>query len=413
MDFSLNLGVLDEGKLVKIDENKLYDVTVIGAGPAAVSAAIYSARKGLSVAMVGLKVGGQVLDTDGIENIIGTISTTGAKFAESLHEHLKEHEVAFKEGHLVTEIKEDGKDKIFVTDDGKSYRTKTLIVATGAKPRGLNIPGEKEYTGKGVHYCSTCDGPFYKGLDVAVIGGGNSGVEAAIDLSGIAKSVTLIEFMPEMKADKVLQDKLAERENIKVILNSATKEVIGKEFVESIKYVDRATEKEHDLKVNGMFIEIGLSPRSELVKDLVEINKIGEIEITRFITRIGAELRNDYNSFRDLRRDFNLLELINTKYSSRHELGTLHPKILKLFGKEASKKENLDIYDVNFYVNCLNGNIERDVIIAYINLKLQMENENYSNEELYQYLVKILENLGKDREISQKKRVIPRKITIE
>ena len=141
--------------------------------------------------------------------------------------------------------------------------------------------------------------------------------------------------------------------------------------------------------------------------------KIGEIEITRFITRVGAELRNDYNSFIDLRRDFNLLELINTKYSSRHELGTLHPKILKLFGKEASKKENLDIYDVNFYVNCLNGNVERDVIIAYITLKLQMENENYSNEELYQYLVKILENLGKDREISQKKRVIPRKITIE
>ena len=141
--------------------------------------------------------------------------------------------------------------------------------------------------------------------------------------------------------------------------------------------------------------------------------KIGEIEITRFITRVGAELRNDYNSFIDLRRDFNLLELINTKYSSRHELGTLHPKILKLFGKEASKKENLDIYDVNFYVNCLNGNVERDVIIAYINLKLQMENENYSNEELYQYLVEILENLGKDREISQKKRVIPRKITIE
>ena len=142
-------------------------------------------------------------------------------------------------------------------------------------------------------------------------------------------------------------------------------------------------------------------------------NKIGEIEITRFITRVGAELRNDYNSFKDLRRDFNLLELINTKYSSRHELGTLHPKILKLFGKEASKKENLDIYDVNFYVNCLNGSVERDVIIAYINLKLEMEQKNYSNEELYQYLVKILDNLGKDREIIQKKRVVPRKITIE
>ena len=142
-------------------------------------------------------------------------------------------------------------------------------------------------------------------------------------------------------------------------------------------------------------------------------NKIGEIEITRFITRTGAELRNDYNNFIDLRRDFNLLELINTKYSSKHELGTLYPKILELFGKDASKKENLDIFDINFYVNCLNGNVERDVIIVYINLKLHLEQENYSNEELYQHLVKILENLGKDREIVEKKRIIPRKITIE
>ena len=167
---------------------------------------------------------------------------------------------------------------------------------------------------------------------------------------------------------------------------------------------------------DGVEIEFDLDNQLEISYENFENTgrkKIGEIEITRFITRVGAELRNDYNSFIDLRRDFNLLELINTKYSSRHELGTLHPKILKLFGKEASKKVNLDIYDVNFYVNCLNGNVERDVIIAYINLKLQMENENYSNEELYQYLVKILENLGKDREISQKKRVIPRKITIE
>ena len=142
-------------------------------------------------------------------------------------------------------------------------------------------------------------------------------------------------------------------------------------------------------------------------------NKIGEIEITRFITRTGAELRNDYNNFIDLRRDFNLLELINTKYSSKHKLGTFHPKILELFGKDASKKENLDIFDINFYVNCLNGNVERDVIIAYINLKLHLEHKNYSNEELYQYLVRILENLGKNREIVEKKRVIPRKITIE
>ena len=195
---------------------------------------------------------------------------------------------------------------------------------------------------------------------------------------------------------------------------------------EERKFYVRSADFSLEILNNAENIEIKNEDDVEIGFDLdnqLEINyenfentgrkKIGEIEITRFITRVGAELRNDYNSFIDLRRDFNLLELINTKYSSRHELGTLHPKILKLFGKEASKKENLDIYDVNFYVNCLNGNVERDVIIAYINLKLQMENENYSNEELYQYLVKILENLGKDREISKKKRVIPRKITIE
>ena len=279
MDFSLNLGTLDEGKLTKIDENKLYDVTVVGSGPAAVSAAIYATRKGLNVAMVGVKIGGQVLDTNEIENIIGTVSTTGVKFAETLEKHLKEHEIAFKEGHLVKEIKEEGKDKILVTDDGKSYKTKTIIVATGAKPRNLNIPGETDYIGKGVHYCSTCDGPFYKGLNVAVIGGGNSGVEAALDLSGIAKSVTLIEFMPELKADKILQEKLAEQSNVKTILNSATVKVNGNEFVESIVYKSRENDEEKILNVEGMFVEIGLSPRSEVVKDLVETNKIGEIVI--------------------------------------------------------------------------------------------------------------------------------------
>ena len=192
------------------------------------------------------------------------------------------------------------------------------------------------------------------------------------------------------------------------------------------KFYVRSADLSLEILNNGENVEIKNENDVETGFDLynqLEINyenventgrkKIGEIEITRFITRVGAELRNDYNSFKDLRRDFNLLELINTKYSSKHELGTLHPKILELFGKEASKKTNLDIYDVNFYVNCLNESVERDIIIAYINLKLEMEQKNYSNEELYQYLVKILDNLGKDREIIQKKRVVPRKITIE
>ena len=192
------------------------------------------------------------------------------------------------------------------------------------------------------------------------------------------------------------------------------------------KFYVRSADFSLEILNNGENIEIKNEDDVETGFDLdnqLEINyenientgrkKIGEIEITRFITRVGAELRNDYNSFKDLRRDFNLLELINTKYSSRNESGTLHPKILELFGKEASKKTNLDIFDINFYVNCLNGSIERDVIVAYINLKLEMEQKNYSNEELYQYLLKILDNLGKDREIIQKKRVVPRKITIE
>ena len=277
--FELNLGSLDEGKLAKIDENTLYDVTVIGTGPAATSAAIYAVRKGLNVAMIGVKVGGQVLDTNDIENIIGTTTTTGAKYAESLEKHMKEDPIAFKDGHLVKEVRKDGKDKILLTDDGKEYRTKTVIVATGAKHRHLGIPGEEEFTGKGVHFCTTCDGPFYKGLDVTIVGGGNSGVEAALDMSGIAKSVTLIEFMPELKADQVLQDKLAERENITVYKNTATKEVKGTEFVEKIVYANRDTNEDVEVKMDGLFIEIGLSANTSVVEGVVERNKIGEIII--------------------------------------------------------------------------------------------------------------------------------------
>ena len=214
--------------------------------------------------------------------------------------------------------------------------------------------------------------------------------------------------MPEIENRYILKLKLfSDFEERKFYVRSAdfSLEILNNGKNIEIKSEDEFTKNEFNL---GNQLEVNVDNIENIRR-----KKIGEIEITRFITRVGAELRNDYNSFRDLRRDFNLLELINAKYSSRHELGTLHPKILELFGKEASKKANLDIYDVNFYVNCLNGNVERDIIIAYINLKLQMECENYNNEELYQHLIKILDNLGKDREIVQKKRVIPRKITIE
>ena len=279
MNFDLNLGALDEGKLIKLNETELYDVLIVGTGPAAVASAVYAVRKGLKTAMIGTKIGGQVLDTNEIENVIGLTKTTGSEFSKKLETHAKEYEIALKEGNYVREIKEDGKNKIVTTDDGKSYSTKTVILATGAKWRELNVPGEQDYKGKGVHYCATCDGPFYKNLDVAIIGGGNSGVEAALDMAGIAKSVTLVEFMPDLKADKILQEKLTERENITVITNAQVTEVYGETFTTGLKYKERSTEEMKDLKIDGMFIEIGLVPNTEFIKVYVETTKFGEIII--------------------------------------------------------------------------------------------------------------------------------------
>ena len=179
----------------------------------------------------------------------------------------------------MTKIEEDGKNKLITTSDKKIYKSKTVIIATGAKWRELNVPGEQEYKGRGVHYCATCDGPFYKGLDVAVVGGGNSGIEAALDMAGIAKHVTVVEFMPELKADKILQDKLNERDNIKVITNVATTKIYGEDFTKGMEYKDRADESLHELNIDGVFIEIGLTPNSEFVKDIVATNKVGEVII--------------------------------------------------------------------------------------------------------------------------------------
>ena len=279
MNFDLNLGALDEGKLIKLDESELYDVLIVGTGPAAVASAVYAVRKRLKTAMIDTKNEGQVLNTNEIENVIRLPKTTGSEFAKKLETHAKEYGIALKEGNYVREIKEDGKNKIVTTDDGKSYSTKTIIIATGAKWRELNVPGEQNYKGKGVHYCATCDGPFYRNLDVAIIGGGNSGVEASLDMAGIAKSVTLVEFMPELKADKILQEKLAERDNISVITNAQVTEVYGEAFTTGLKYKERATEEMKDLKIDGMFVEIGLVPNTEFVKGYVETTKFGEIII--------------------------------------------------------------------------------------------------------------------------------------
>ena len=257
----------------------LQDVTVIGGGPAGVAAAIYSARKGLAVTLIADRLGGQVKDTMGIENLISVPKTTGPELTGALQEHLGDYDVTVKEHLRVTEVVQ-GKIKQVTLSSGEVIRTRTLIVATGARWRELGVPGEKENIGNGVAYCPHCDGPFFKGKHVAVIGGGNSGIEAALDLAGIVKSVTVYEFLPQLKADQVLVDQVDRRDNIVVKRNVATKRIVadgGK--VDAIEYEDRATGQLHRDELAGVFIQIGLVPNSQVVADLVETKPWGEIVI--------------------------------------------------------------------------------------------------------------------------------------
>ena len=265
--------------LAASEQLPLQDVTVIGGGPAGVSAAIYSARKGLQVTMIADRIGGQVKDTMDIENLISVPKTTGPKLSGALQAHLDEYDITIKEHVKVTAI-EQGDIKRVMLSSGEVINTKTVILATGAKWRELGVPGEKENIGNGVAYCPHCDGPFFKGKDVAVIGGGNSGIEAALDLSGIVKSVTVFEFLPELRADKVLLDQAESKSNIVIKKNVATKSIIaanGK--VNAIEYSDRATESVHELPLDGVFVQIGLVPNTHFLGDLVERTAQGEIVI--------------------------------------------------------------------------------------------------------------------------------------
>ncbi|MEM7016002.1 MAG: alkyl hydroperoxide reductase subunit F [Pseudomonadota bacterium] len=261
------------------DKLPLQDVTIIGGGPAGISAAIYSARKGLNVTLIAERMGGQVKDTMGIENMISVLKTTGPELTGALQAHLNAHEVTIKEHLRVTDI-EQGDIKTVTLSSGEKIETKTLIIATGAQWRELGVPGEKENIGNGVAYCPHCDGPFFKGKDVAVIGGGNSGIEASLDLAGIVKSVTVFEFMPELKADQILINQAEARDNISIIKNVETKQILAADGkVNAIEYQDRATQETQQQTLDGVFVQIGLIPNSEMVKDIVELTPYGEIVI--------------------------------------------------------------------------------------------------------------------------------------
>lgn len=258
----------------------LQDVVVIGGGPAGSSAAIYAARKGLNVTIVADRIGGQVKDTMDIENLISVPKTTGPELAGKLHTHLKAYPITIRENLRVQSVEKGSATHKVVLNTGEVIETRTLIVASGAKWRELGIPGEKENIGNGVAFCPHCDGPFFKDKDIAVIGGGNSGVEAALDLAGIVKSVTVLEFMPELKADKVLVEQLGKRDNIRVITSAAAQAIDTEDGkVSSIRYTDRTTDTTKELPLQGIFVQIGLVPNSDFLGDAVERTRFGEIVI--------------------------------------------------------------------------------------------------------------------------------------
>jgi len=253
-----------------------FDVAVIGGGPAGASAAIYSVRKGLKTVLIAEKMGGQVQETKGIENMISIPYTEGLHLTAQLNQHLGAYPVKVLEHRRVKNI--DGK-KILL-ESGEHLNASQIIIATGAKWRELNIPGEKEYLGRGVAFCPHCDGPYYKGKDIAVIGGGNSGVEAAIDLAGIVKSVVLFEYNDSLKADKVLVDKLCALPNARIITSARTKAVVGDGAkVNGLIYTDQKTKEDVRVDLDGVFVQIGLLPNSHFVRGLVETNQFGEIVV--------------------------------------------------------------------------------------------------------------------------------------
>ncbi|MGI2176972.1 alkyl hydroperoxide reductase subunit F [Shewanella frigidimarina] len=261
----------------QLNQKSVFDMLVVGGGPAGAAAAIYSARKGLNTGIVADKFGGQVAETVGIENFISVSKTEGPKLVANLEAHVKDYDVDIMQNQRALSLANNGLFDVTL-ESGAMLRSKTIILATGARWREMNVPGEQEYRNKGVAYCPHCDGPLFKGKRVAVIGGGNSGIEAAIDLANIVEHVTVLEFDSKLRADEVLQRKAKSMGNITIITQAMTTEVKGDGTrVTSLIYTDRATGESNTVTLAGIFVQIGLVPNTEWLKGVVEMTPRGEI----------------------------------------------------------------------------------------------------------------------------------------
>lgn len=272
-----------EREAVKLNAKDAYDVLIVGGGPAGAAAAVYAARKGIRVGIAAERMGGQVNDTMAIENYISVLETDGPKFAAALEAQVRHYEVDVmnlqRASQLIPASEPGGLVQVQM-ENGGVLKARSVILSTGARWRNVNVPGEQEYKNKGVAYCPHCDGPLFKGKRTAVIGGGNSGVEAAIDLAGIVEHVTLIEFADQLKADAVLVSKLKSLPNVTIHVNAQTTEITGDgSKVNGLKYKDRVSGQEHHIALEGVFVQIGLVPNTEFLKGTVELSRFGEIVV--------------------------------------------------------------------------------------------------------------------------------------
>ena len=264
----------------KLKTKDAFDVLIVGGGPAGAAAAIYAARKGIRTGIAAERFGGQVLDTMGIENFISVTETEGPKMVAALEQHVRHYDVDIMNLQRAQKLTPAGADGLVEVQlaSGATLKSKTVILSTGARWRQMGVPGENEYRNKGVAYCPHCDGPLFKNKRVAVIGGGNSGVEAAIDLAGIVSHVTLIEFDSKLRADAVLRRKLYSLPNVRVIVSAQSTEVSGDgQKVNGLNYKDRGTGEQHHLELEGIFVQIGLLPNSDWLKGTLELSPRGEI----------------------------------------------------------------------------------------------------------------------------------------